>query len=89
MSDVPAHGPAHHTTRLAAALASEHLGLHGPFVIHLCRRVVGALEHDPATLSRLVEAVEGLREALDSPVAERSAKVRALEAERFGGVSRG
>ena len=80
------HGPAHHTVRLAAALAHEHLHLHGPFVVHLCKRVVSALEHDPATLARLVEAVEALREAADEREADN--RVRALEAERFGGVSR-
>lgn len=88
--------PTHLTARLAAALASEHLPLHGPFVIHLCRRVVGALvDTDPAALARLIEAVEALREAMgelpglkvEEPLhdyhAPDAAKVRALIRERF------
>lgn len=73
-----------YTTRLAAALAAEHLGLHGPFVIHLCRRVVVALQTDQAALERLTEAVEALRAALEAPDPERAAALRSLEAERFG-----
>lgn len=83
--------PSGMTARLAAALASEHLPLHGPFIIHLCRRVVAALADDPAALARLVEAAEHVKArmgelpGLDAPAeAERLATVRSLTDERFG-----
>lgn len=85
--------PTHLTARLASALASEHLPLHGPFVIHLCRRVVNALvDTDPAALARLIEAVEALRDAkgelpgleFGRVPAENLDKVARLIRERFG-----
>lgn len=89
--------PTHYTARLAAALASEHLPLHGPFVIHLCRRITAALiDTDPAALARLIECVEALRESmgelpgLEAPAGGRWTappdpdRLAALRHERFG-----
>lgn len=80
------------TARLAASLASDHLPLHGPFVIHLCKRVVTALEDDPAALTRLVEAAEAVKARMGelpgleaTHEAGRLATVRSLTEERFNG----